>query len=74
MSRKTSGAKVERAGESKRLTTTQIWGMPVLVTVLTSIALVVGLLADGWADIIAWAGLGLPIALTLLYVGRAMRA
>ena len=52
----------------------RVWGMPILVTVVSSVALVTGLVADGIADVAAWVGAGLPIALTLRYVVRAVRA
>lgn len=51
----------------------QVWGMPILVTVVSSIALIVGLLADGLADVIAWLGAGLPIVLAAWHFRRAVR-
>ena len=51
----------------------RVWTMPIIVTVVSTLALVVGLLADGPADVVAWLGAGLPIALTLWHVARALR-
>lgn len=51
----------------------QVWGMPILVTVVSSIALVTGLVADGLADVVAWVGAGvLPIGLAAWHFGRAL--
>jgi hypothetical protein len=38
-----------------------LWGMPILLSVLTAIGLVAGLLGDGWWDWVAVAGLGAPV-------------
>ena len=57
----------------KDLTTRQIWGMPILLTVLSSVALVIGILADGLADVVAYVGLGIPIIVAGWHVIRAMR-
>lgn len=51
----------------------RVWTMPIVVTVVSSVALVVGLLADGVADVVAWVGAGLPVVLTLWFVARAFR-
>ncbi|HEY1230677.1 MAG TPA: hypothetical protein VGF26_25495 [Ramlibacter sp.] len=40
----------------------QVWGMPILLGVLTAAGLVAGLLGDGWWDAVAVAGLGVPVA------------
>ena len=47
-----------------------VWRMPILVTLVSSGALVIGLLGDGMADVVAWLGAGLPIALTLWHLAR----
>ena len=39
-----------------------LWGMPILLGVLTAIGLVVGLLGDGWWDAAALTCLGMPVA------------
>ena len=56
------------------LSTRQIWAMPVVLTVLSSVALVIGLLADGLADVVAYVGLGIPVVIAGSHVIRAMRA
>ncbi len=57
----------------KDLTTRQIWGMPIVLTVSSSVALVIGLLADGLADVVAYVGLGIPIVVAGWHILRAMR-
>jgi hypothetical protein len=39
-----------------------LWGMPILLGVLTAVGLVAGLLGDGWWDVVAVIGLGIPVA------------
>jgi hypothetical protein len=38
-----------------------LWGMPILLGVLTATGLAAGLLGDGWWDAVAVAGLGIPV-------------
>jgi hypothetical protein len=38
-----------------------LWGMPILLGVLTAAGLVAGLLGDGWWDAVSVAGLGTPV-------------
>jgi hypothetical protein len=45
-----------------------LWGMPVLLGVLTAAGLVAGLLGDGWWDAVAVAGLGIPVAVGLWHM------
>jgi hypothetical protein len=45
-----------------------LWGMPILLGVLTAVGLVAGLLGDGWWDLVAVAGLGAPVAVGAWYV------
>ena len=59
------------ANEGNRLGPRQIWGMPVLLTVTSSAALVIGLLADGLADVVAYVGLGVPAAVAAWHLVRA---
>ena len=51
----------------------QVWRMPILLTLTSSAALVVGLLADGAADVIACAGLGFPVLVAAWHTLRAAR-
>jgi len=39
-----------------------LWGMPILLGVLTAVGLVSGLLGDGWWDVVAVIGLAAPVA------------
>jgi hypothetical protein len=55
-----------------RQTTAQIWGMPIFLTVLSTIGLVIGLFADGAADVVCYGSLGVPIGVTVWHVGRAV--
>jgi hypothetical protein len=45
-----------------------LWGMPILLGVLTAAGLVAGLLGDGWWDAVAVAGLGIPVAVGLWHI------
>jgi hypothetical protein len=38
-----------------------LWGMPILLGVLTAVGLVSGLLGDGWWDVVAVIGLAAPV-------------
>ena len=48
----------------------KLWGMPVLLGVLTAIGLVAGLLGDGWWDVVAVAALGTPVAVAAWHIAR----
>jgi hypothetical protein len=49
----------------------KLWGMPVLLGVLTAGGLVAGLLGDGWWDLAALAGLGLPLLVAVWHIARS---
>ena len=53
--------------------TANVWAMPIMVTFASSVALIIGLVADGAADVVAWLGAGLPLVLTTWHVARAFR-
>jgi len=38
-----------------------LWGMPILLGVLTAVGLGAGLLGDGWWDLVSVVGLGVPV-------------
>jgi hypothetical protein len=38
-----------------------LWGMPILLGVLSAVGLVAGLLGEGWWDALAVAALGIPV-------------
>lgn len=45
------------------------FGIPIVVAVASLVALIAGLLGDGAFDVVAWAGLALPLAV----IARALR-
>ncbi len=45
------------------------FGIPILLAMASLIALIAGLLGDGPVDVVAWAGLAVP----LVAIARAMR-
>lgn len=48
----------------------QVFAAPLLVAVVSIVGLVAALLGDGWLDVAAWIGLGIPSALSLWYLYR----
>jgi hypothetical protein len=50
-----------------------LWGMPILLGVLSVIGLVAGLLGEGWWDALAVAGLGAPVAVGAWHVLKPVR-
>ncbi len=61
-----------QGAETTRLDPRRIWGMPIVLTVTSSVALVIGLVADGVTDVVAWVGLGAPVLVTAWHVMRAV--
>lgn len=51
-------------------TRTQIWAMPILLAVLTTIGLVAALLGDGAWDLVSAVTLGAPVAVGAWYSVR----
>jgi hypothetical protein len=47
-----------------------LWGMPILLGVLTAVGLVAGLLGDGWWDLVSVVALGIPVAVGAWHVFR----
>ncbi len=45
----------------------RIWLWPTIIGALSVTSLVVGLLYDGFGDVFAWIGLGLPVWLSYWY-------
>ncbi|HVJ93348.1 MAG TPA: hypothetical protein VM580_26285 [Labilithrix sp.] len=60
------------ANTNTNRTALEVWGMPVLLTVMSVVALVVGLIADGVADIVACIGAGAPVVVAAWHVSRAV--
>ncbi|MFP4131549.1 hypothetical protein [Thiohalospira sp.] len=50
----------------------RVWRLPVAAGVASALGLVAGLLLEGPADALAWAGLAVPILLSLPVLVRAL--
>ena len=46
------------------------WRWPIVLGVTSSAGLMSALVADGWADVLAWFGLGLPVIVACAYALR----
>jgi len=44
-----------------------IWRWPLIIALLSAIALLAGLVSDGTGDLIAWIGLGVPVIVSLWF-------
>jgi NADH:ubiquinone oxidoreductase subunit 2 (subunit N) len=53
--------------------TMKIWGMPILLGLLSGFGLVSALLEDGMWDLLSWLALGIPTALIAWYWLRPVR-
>ena len=51
----------------------KLWGMPILLGVLTTIGLISALLGDGIWDIVSAFALGIPVLVGLLYSLRGRK-
>jgi hypothetical protein len=51
--------------------TNRVWTWPISIAITSAVGLISALLGDGWADVAAWVGLGLPITVAIFYVLRA---
>lgn len=51
----------------------RLWGMPILLGILSAIGLVAALVADGWGDVLSWLTLGLLVVLMAWYWIRPVR-
>lgn len=51
----------------------RLWGMPILLGILSGVGLVAALVADGWGDVLSWLTLGLLVALMAWYWLRPVR-
>lgn len=52
----------------------RLWGMPILLGVITSVGLIAALVADGLGDALSWLTLGLLVLLICWYWWRPARA
>ena len=50
-----------------RQTIQQIFTVPLLIAVISTIGLISALVGDGWYDTVSWLTLGAPVALYLMY-------
>lgn len=50
-----------------RQTIQQIFTVPLLIAVISTIGLISALVGDGWYDAVSWLTLGAPVALYLMY-------
>jgi hypothetical protein len=46
----------------------QIFAVPLVVGIVSSLGLVFALVGDGWWDGLSWAALGVPVALYVLFM------
>ena len=53
-----------------RRTLGQIFAIPLVIGVFSTIGLIAALVGDGWWDGLSWATLSLPVLLFLLFVAR----
>lgn len=50
--------------------TSRMWTWPMAIALASAAGLISALLGDGWADVAAWAGLGVPLFVALFCVLR----
>jgi hypothetical protein len=53
------------------LSSSQIWGMPITIGVVSAVGLVSALLGDGIWDALSWCALAVPIVVPLWYIVRS---
>ena len=46
----------------------KVWGMPIVLGILSGIGLVAALTGDGFYDLLSWLTLGFPVILTSWYL------
>ncbi len=56
-----------------RLSNRRIWGMPILIGLLSAVGLLSALLGDGMWDALSWLALAAPVVVTLWCVARSLR-
>lgn len=54
------------------MTSRQIWGMPIVIGMLSAVGLFSALVGDGVWDSVSWLALATPVAVTLWHVGRSL--
>ncbi|AUC99171.1 MULTISPECIES: hypothetical protein [Bradyrhizobium] len=48
----------------------QIFAVPLVIAIVSTVGLISALVGDGWWDAVSWVALGLPVLLYLLYIWR----
>lgn len=51
----------------------RVWGMPVVLGLLSAIGLVAALLAEGLGDLLSWTALAVPTTVSLVIGTRVLR-
>jgi hypothetical protein len=51
----------------------QTWTWPIFLALTSAIGLISALVANGWADVLSWFGLGLPVVVACVFALRAKR-
>ncbi|MCF2489344.1 hypothetical protein [Dyadobacter sp. CY347] len=46
----------------------KVWGLPILIGILSAIGLVSALTGDGFFDLLSWLTLGIPVILAVWYL------
>ncbi len=49
---------------------TQIFAVPLVIAIASTVGLISALVGDGWWDAVSWVALGLPVLLYVLYIWR----
>ncbi|CAG5072364.1 hypothetical protein DYBT9623_04129 [Dyadobacter sp. CECT 9623] len=49
----------------------KVWGLPVIIGILSAIGLLSALTGDGFYDLLSWLTLGIPVILTIRYLMTA---
>ncbi|GIQ79002.1 hypothetical protein [Bradyrhizobium sp. RD5-C2] len=49
---------------------TQIFAVPLVIAIVSTVGLISALVGDGWWDAVSWVALGLPVLLYLLFIWR----
>lgn len=46
----------------------KVWGIPIVIGIASTVGLLSALTGDGFYDLLSWATLGFPVAITLWYL------
>ena len=56
---------------TQHLSSSQIWGMPIAIGIVSAIGLISALLGDDIWDALCWGALAIPIVIPLWYIVRS---